>query len=90
MVEPRVSPLDLAGESLTLLRRQHAAMAAHEQGEAEIGLELRHRAADMGLPDAESRSGPRHPAMAQDGAEEIEMSRGSSCLFRMDIEGESI
>jgi hypothetical protein len=75
VVESRLRTLDLAGEGLPLRRRHGAAMPAHEQGQAEVGFELRHRAADMRLADSEGSRRPRHPAMAHHGAEEIEMGR---------------
>ena len=73
VVEPGIGSRHLAGEGRPLRRRHRAAVPAHEQAEAEIGLELGDRAADMRLADAEGAGRARHPAMAQHGAKQVEM-----------------
>jgi hypothetical protein len=73
--EPGVGLLDLARERFSLLGRRCAAVAAHEKVEAEVGLKLRDGAADMRLADAERGSGLCHPAVAQHGAEQVQVSR---------------
>lgn len=73
MFKSRIGSLDLASESLALTGRRRASVTSDEEIEADIGLELRDCAADMGLPDTECSRSLRHSAMTQDGAEKVEV-----------------
>jgi hypothetical protein len=50
-------------------------MPSHKQKKAEIRLKLRNPPTDMGLADAESSRGPRHPTMTNHGLEQVDMGR---------------